>query len=657
MDASIRQLATQPEELPTLQAEDISAANHQIPTELLDFIERARDQGYATHEEIADFLSADKEDENLGAIFEEFVADMRDAGIPVFPTTPSEEDLLNTENGSIPDEEYAEEQLSAALDAFEKNKTGRTTDPLRMYMREMGGVDLLSREKEIELAKQFEEGISLQLAALAHFPGVIDYVLTVYDDVSARNKVEELVVSFLEPMDFVPVGKQVDSKTQRNHKPKGPRVRGPDLKETRKRFNQLRRLHKQSQTILRKEKSRSSAKSQAALDKVSAVFKYIKLTPTYHDAIIQMVVYSWTRMRQEQKELKQILKRCRFPLDEFSEATKGHESSEAWLTRALKSRQPYRKHLEKYQVQIKRAHRHIKVEEDSQEFSVEEMSRNWGVSRPKQRIPVPTRVCYGTVRNIHQQIKKGERISNLAKNHMIEANLRLVMAIAKKYTNRGLHFLDLIEEGNLGLMKAVDKFEYRRGFKFSTYATWWIRQAITRSIADHARTIRVPVHMIETINKLNRVSRQLTQELGRAPMSKELSERMEVKNDKIRQVQDLGREPVSTERSVGEDGDATIGEFIEDQTTISPDDETANENLRQAMEKLLDSLTTRERQILCMRYGIGVNQDHTLDEVGKQFDVTRERIRQIETQALRRIENTPAARMLAQDYLNKKSGD
>ena len=641
-------MATLPEEISSTRTDFVNDEQY-IPTELLDFIEKARDQGFVTHQEIVDFLRAGEDDENLGTIFEEFVADMQDAGIPVFESTPTEEDLLASDGGSLPNSELEDEQLTAALDAFEKNTTGRTTDPLRMYMREMGGVGLLSRDEEIDLAKRFESGIRRQLEALASFPGVVDYVLETYDDVAKRGKLEELVVGFLNPLDDVPVGQQVDPNVQKAERPKGPRVRGPDEKETRSRFTKLRNAHKRCQTVLRKEKSRATTASKKALKDVANVFKFIKLTPKHHLIVTEMVEHSWEHMRQQERELHKIVLRTGVPLEDFKQAVKGHESSANWLDRFLKRKDSSSKQLAKYKVQILRAHRHIREEEESQVYSVQEMQKSYDIERSTQRRPVPTKLSYAAIRDIYRQVKVGERESNDAKNHMIEANLRLVMAIAKKYTNRGLHFLDLIEEGNLGLMKAVDKFEYRRGFKFSTYATWWIRQAITRAIADHARTIRVPVHMIETINKLNRVTRQLTQELGREPKPYELSNRMDVNNDKVRQVQDLRREPISTERPVGEDGDATVGDFIEDTNNQSPMDEAADEKLRGTVKELLSGLTTRERQILCMRFGIGLNHGHTLDEVGKQFDVTRERIRQIESLAMRRIQNTPAARIIAAD--------
>ncbi len=622
------------------------------PTELITFLERAREQGYVTYEEITDFIDVGDDDSDIGLIFEEFVADIKDAGIRVFETPPTEEDLLQgNDPSSSDDDDLEEEQLSAALIAIEKNVTGRTTDPLRMYMREMGAVGLLTRDEEIEIARRLEDGISDELEALAYYPGVVEYVLNVYDDVTKRKKLGELLVGYLDPMEHVPQAKQIDANTPKDPSQTNKR-KGPDVAEAKKRFARLRRTYRKAQKVIASQKSWRSDESIKALTTVARVFKFFKFTQPHHDHLCEMAELSWQRVRQQERELRKLVKRCRMPFEIFQKEFEGKESSSAWVKRHIKANHSYSKRIAKYEVELMRAHRCIREEEIDQRYSVNAMKRKTSVPRDRRLATTHNHTTYASICEIHQRVRAGQKKRSIAKNNMVEANLRLVMSIAKKYTNRGLHFLDLIEEGNLGLMKAVDKFEYRRGFKFSTYATWWIRQAITRSIADHARTIRVPVHMIETINKLNRVTRQMTQELGREPNSEELAERMEINDDRVRRVQEIGREPVSMERPLGEDGDATVGDFIEDNNTKTPIDVTAYENLRDVIEVILNELDPRERQVLCMRFGIGMNQDHTLEEVGKQFDVTRERIRQIEATAMRRIQNSLAARVLAEDFIH-----
>ena len=618
--------------------------------EVAEFLAKARERGFITYEDITDFLDVGDDESDNGLVFEEFLADIKDAGIRVFESQPTEEDLLQGNEAGTDDIDLEDEQLNAALIAIEKNATGRTTDPLRMYMREMGAVGLLTRDEEIDIARRLEAGISLQLEALAHYPGIVEFILNAYDDVTKRNKLGELLVGYLDPMEHVPQAKQIDANTPKDNSSTNKR-KGPDVAEAKKRFTKLRRAYRKAQKTLESQKSWTTKESERAIHELAQTFKYFKFTHAYHDLLCELVDTSWKRMYRQRKDLEKIIRRCRMPLSEFHKVFDGKESNASWLGRHIKAGHSYSKRLDSYNIEIKRAHRCIKEEEIDQRHARSTLKRKLAQHRNPKLIIKNSATTYASVKHIHNQLLAGEREKSLAKNNMVEANLRLVMSIAKKYTNRGLHFLDLIEEGNLGLMKAVDKFEYRRGFKFSTYATWWIRQAITRSIADHARTIRVPVHMIETINKLNRITRQMTQELGREPNAEELAERMELNDDRVRRVQEIGRDPVSMERPVGEDGDATVGDFIEDSSATTPIDVTAYENLREVIDTILEDLEPRERQVLCMRFGIGMNQDHTLEEVGKQFDVTRERIRQIEASAIRRIQNSVMARVLAEDFI------
>lgn len=572
------------------------------------FIDAAKEQGYVTREEVLDYLdSENSEDDRVDA----FVNDIQNLGIKVISSPLDEEDLLQG-TAETPDDLEIDEAAAAlaAVDAV----AGRTLDPLRMYMREMGSVDLLTRDGEIVIAKRIEKGISDAMAAVARYPGVVEHVLSFYDECVEAGRLKDLLVGYLNPVDVVQPAAQIDANHKKDGKEEKKR-KGPDVVEAAKRFGRLRKVYDQSAPILERETDRSSENVQQAIQDLVDAFKHLKLTQKHHDLIIGKVKQTIKEIqRREQKLRRLVCVEGKVNFHTFQKCFIGNETSGekvlSGLRRALKS--DYQS-VRPYFTDIKRACRRLSIIES--------------------QIGIPLT----EIKQIHKEILQAERDTELAKNDMIVANLRLVMSIAKKYNNRGLHFSDLIQEGNLGLMKAVDKFEYRHGFKFSTYATWWIRQAITRSIADNARTIRIPVHMIETINKLHRVQRQVTQELGRDPTVEELSERLEITEDKVRRVLEIARDPVSMERPVGDEGDATIGEFIEDSTVKSPVEITTNQKMRDAVEGVLNKLEDREAAVIRMRFGIGQNQDSTLEELGNQYDVTRERIRQIEATALRKI--------------------
>lgn len=582
--------------------------NREELNELHSFITACKENGYVTYEAISDYLDAGEDTDP--STFDEFVAEVQAMGIQVLDEPPSEEDLLDGVETSTDDIE--DDEAAAAIAAVEA-VAGRTTDPLRMYMREMGSVPLLDRQGEIAIAKRREKGMSDTMHALARFPGAAKYVLDEYAYESKHGQVGNLLVGYLDPVEVVTPAAQIDA--SQKDETKTSKQKGPDLVEAKKRFNKLKRTFNETQRVLKAEKNnRRSKNSKEAIKKLADVFQFFKLVPTHHEYLLRLPKSATERINKQVSRLRELcVRESGMPLAEFRKTLSGRESSPAWLKKHLESKEPYAKKLTSRRVEIARAQRKIKEVETRAGLKVQE------------------------IQLIQRDIEHGLHEMSEAKNEMVEANLRLVMSIAKKYTNRGLNFLDLIQEGNLGLMKAVDKFEYRRGFKFSTYATWWIRQAITRSIADHARTIRIPVHMIETINKLNRIQKQMTQELGTEPSSRELSNRLEITPDKVRRVQEIARDPVSMENPVGEDGDATVGDFIEDGSEASPLENTTNKNLEEAIEKVLSQLDRREAEVIRKRFGIQITQDHTLEEVGKDHAVTRERIRQIEATAMRKI--------------------
>ena len=573
---------------------------------LKDLITKGKEQGYLTYAEVNDHLPEDISDPDQ---VEDIIQMINDMGIKVFEETPDADQLLLAENDSADDVAAAE--AAAALAAVE-TEVGRTTDPVRMYMREMGTVELLTREGEIVIAKRIEEGIREMLAALSGFPGTVEHLLGEYAKIATEErKLADIMIGYLDPDDeAAPPSAPNDGSAKDDDEEEDT---GPDPEEAKRRFTALKRQYNKTLKVLEKE-DRQSATALKELEALGEAFKYFKLPPRQMDPIMAMARNSLNRIRAQEKVMStMVVRQCRMPRKEFITTFSGNETSTEWLAKALKSKEPYAAKMALREEEIARCQRRFAAIEKSAGLTIAE------------------------IRDINRKMSLGEARMRRAKRDMVEANLRLVISIAKKYTNRGLQFLDLIQEGNIGLMKAVDKFEYRRGYKFSTYATWWIRQAITRSIADQARTIRIPVHMIETINKLNRISRQMLQEMGREPTPEELGERMEMPEDKVRKVLKIAKEPISMETPIGDDEDSHLGDFIEDANVDSPIDSATGEGLRDATKDILGGLTAREAKVLRMRFGIDMNTDHTLEEVGKQFDVTRERIRQIEAKALRKL--------------------
>ncbi|MEZ5569702.1 MAG: RNA polymerase sigma factor RpoD [Halioglobus sp.] len=576
---------------------------------LKDLIARGKDQGYLTYAEVNDHLPQDISDPDQ---VEDIIQMINDLGIQVFESAPDADELLMTEGDSSADD-IAAAEAAAALAAVE-TEAGRTTDPVRMYMREMGTVELLTREGEIVIAKRIEEGIREMLAALAMYPGAVKSVLDEYDLVAKEERrLGDIIVGYLDPTEHVPSASEVAENAPANDSDDDDETdSGPDPVEAKKRFTALKRQYNKTEKAIAA-KGRQNANSVKEMEKLGELFKYFKLTPRVADPLTDTPRNLLMAIRDQEREIMRIaVKNCGMPRKEFIASFQGSEADVRWVGRHTRKKD-YGSKLAAEKETIQRLQRRIQ--------SVEEKSG----------------LTVGEIKEINRRMSMGEARARRAKKEMVEANLRLVISIAKKYTNRGLQFLDLIQEGNIGLMKAVDKFEYRRGYKFSTYATWWIRQAITRSIADQARTIRIPVHMIETINKLNRISRQMLQEMGREPTPEELGERMDMPEDKVRKVLKIAKEPISMETPIGDDEDSHLGDFIEDNTIHSPVDAATGQGLQEATKEVLAGLTAREAKVLRMRFGIDMNTDHTLEEVGKQFDVTRERIRQIEAKALRKL--------------------
>jgi len=595
----------------------------QQQSRIKELITLGREQKYLTYAEVNDHLPEDISDPEQ---VEDIIRMINDMGIPVHESAPDADALMLADADT---DEAAAEEAAAALAAVETD-IGRTTDPVRMYMREMGTVELLTREGEIEIAKRIEEGIREVMSAIAHFPGTVDGILAEYTRVTTEGgRLAEVLSGYIDPDDGsvpdeaaapVPVkdGAAAEASDDEEEDESGDEEEeegdgGPDPEEAARRFTAV---AEQQDKVLKalKKHGRGSKQAIEELATLAELFMPIKLVPKQYDALVTQVRGALDRLRAQERAIMQLCVRdARMPRADFLRLFPGNEIDMDWAADLAKGKAKYAEALGNLQGDIQRCQQKLADLEAECSLSLAE------------------------IKDINRRMSIGEAKARRAKKEMVEANLRLVISIAKKYTNRGLQFLDLIQEGNIGLMKAVDKFEYRRGYKFSTYATWWIRQAITRSIADQARTIRIPVHMIETINKLNRISRQMLQEMGREPTPEELGERMEMPEDKIRKVLKIAKEPISMETPIGDDEDSHLGDFIEDSTMQSPIDVATVESLKEATREVLAGLTAREAKVLRMRFGIDMNTDHTLEEVGKQFDVTRERIRQIEAKALRKL--------------------
>ena len=582
----------------------------QQQSRLKKLIALGREQGYLTYAEVNDHLPDDISDPEQ---IEDIISMINDMGILVQESAPESDDLM-AEGDST--DELAAEEAAAVLVSVE-NETGRTTDPVRMYMREMGTVDLLTREGEIEIAKRIEEGIRDVLEAAAGMPGVVGRTLEAYAATQEEEgKLEDLLIGFLDPAEHVePAAQVVPGETKDDDDEQ--RDTGPDAELAAERMAALKKQNDKTLRAIKKH-GRGSPQVAKELAALGQAFQFFKFVPKHYDSVVSAVRDPHQEIRKLERQVMTLcVRQSRMDRKTFLRSFAGNEGNLKWLPK-----------------QVKAGHTKLKAVED-------EVLR---IQKRIQQISEEADVEAAELRDLNRRMSIGEAKARRAKKDMVEANLRLVISIAKKYTNRGLQFLDLIQEGNIGLMKAVDKFEYRRGYKFSTYATWWIRQAITRSIADQARTIRIPVHMIETINKLSRISRQMLQEMGREPTPEELGERMEMPEEKVRRVLKIAKEPISMETPIGDDEDSSLGDFLDSDSNLgegasvgAPLETATEEGLRDATRNILAGLTAREAKVLRMRFGIDMNTDHTLEEVGKQFDVTRERIRQIEAKALRKL--------------------
>jgi len=570
-------------------------------------IARGKDQGYLTYAEVNDHLPNDIVDPEQ---IEDIVNMINDMGITVYEKAPEADSLVLSDAAVTNDDEQEE---AAEVIATVDSEFGRTTDPVRMYMREMGTVELLTREGEIRIAKRIEKGLNAVKAAVSLFPPTFEYLEVTFEPVKAgEGRLTDILTKFIDPT-APDVIAQPGVKTADDDDDEKEEDTGPDPAEAKKRMASMFRRNKRVLALIESDGSKAK-KTLAAREKLTAELAEILLAPKLFDALCNNLRGTIMQIRDLEKQIMLICVRTAgMQRKDFIASFPKNETNLKWLDKHIRAKRKYSSILAKMQPDIIRAQKKLIAIEEQTHLSIAE------------------------IKDINRKMSIGEAKARRAKKEMVEANLRLVISIAKKYTNRGLQFLDLIQEGNIGLMKAVDKFEYRRGYKFSTYATWWIRQAITRSIADQARTIRIPVHMIETINKLNRISRQMLQEMGREPLPEELAERMEMSEDKVRKVLKIAKEPISMETPIGDDEDSHLGDFIEDATAASPIDAATGSGLKETTGNVLAGLTPREAKVLRMRFGIEMNTDHTLEDVGKQFDVTRERIRQIEAKALRKL--------------------
>ena len=612
-------------------------------SQLATLIQLGKEQGYLTYAEINDQLPESVTESDQ---IDDIIQMLTDVGIKIFETAPDEDDIMLSDDAD--DDEIAVDEAAAVLASVE-SEPGRTTDPVRMYMREMGTVDLLTREGEIAIAKRIEDGIRDVQHAMTFWPGTVAMLINEYHQTFAgEKKVSDIITGFLDPeaADVIPLADdeeveialpiikpqvkdekaadELDDEAENadeieeadgevSEDADTEEASGLDPEEVRLRFEELEQLFTKVKDLLATH-DRDSDVVKAAMNELANCFMLFKLNSRVSDNIMDMMREVYEDVRKNERHImKLVIRRGKMPKDEFRKTFPHNETNLDWLPNRIAGKPAFADTLERVLDEVLQYQGRIQQHEQNLGMSIDQM------------------------KVVARNMSVGEAKARRAKKEMVEANLRLVISIAKKYTNRGLQFLDLIQEGNIGLMKAVDKFEYRRGYKFSTYATWWIRQAITRSIADQARTIRIPVHMIETINKINRVSRQLLQEMGREPTPEELGERLEMDEVKVRKVLKIAKEPISMETPIGDDEDSHLGDFIEDSSISSPVDEATAQGLKEATREVLANLTEREAKVLKMRFGIDMSTDHTLEEVGKQFDVTRERIRQIEAKALRKL--------------------